>query len=47
MCCSDNETVLNEYRDREMSQCHMELYQVCQGGHQLVRKIELDFDEGQ
>ena len=50
MCCvcfSDNETVRSMYRDREMSECHMEIYQVCQEGHQLVKKIELDFEEGQ
>ena len=34
------------YKDREMSGCHLELYQVCQEGHQLVRYLELDFDEG-
>ena len=46
VCCSDNETIMKEYRDREMSECHMEIYQVCQEGHQLVKKLELEFDEG-
>ena len=45
--CSDNATLQQEYLSHGMSECHMEIYLVCQGGHQLVKKIELEFDEGQ
>ena len=35
-----------QFKDREMANCHLEIYQVCQEGHQLVQYVELDFDEG-
>ena len=38
---------MKEYLDHEMSECHMEVYQVCQEGQQLVKEIELEFNEGQ
>ena len=44
--CSDNETMYEMFKDREMSNCHLEIYQVCQEGHQLVQYVELDFEEG-
>ena len=48
MCvyCSENKTVFEQFKEREMSNCHLEIYQVCQEGHQLVKYVELDFDEG-
>lgn len=47
VCISDNETMRKEFSDHEMSECHIEIYQVCQGGHQLVKKLDLEFNKGQ
>lgn len=35
------------YLDRHMSDCHLEVYSVCQEGEVLVRKMTVDVDDGE
>ena len=44
---SDNETIRKFYSEKGAENCHMELYMLCQEGLQLVKKMELDFNECQ
>ena len=44
---SENDTVHELYLDRHMSNCHLEVYSVCQEGEVLVRKMKVDVDDGE
>jgi len=35
------------YLDRHMSDCHLEVYSVCQEGEVLIRKMAVDVDDGE
>ena len=47
LLASENDTVRELYLDRHMSDCHLEVYSVCQEGEVLVRKMTVDVDDGE
>ena len=45
--CSDNKTVRELYLERHMSDCHLEVFSVCQEGKMLVKSMVVDVEEGE
>ena len=43
---SDNETIRELYMHQRMSDCHLEVYSVCQEGEIVVKKLTVDVDDG-
>ena len=45
--CSENKTVRELYLERHMSDCHLDVFSVCQEGEMLVRSMVVDVEEGE
>ena len=45
--CSENDTVRDLYLNRHMSDCHLDVFCVCQEGEVLVKRTVVDVEEGE